>query len=42
MDTIEYVQNVEPLRCVALNTIIPLGIGILRNATQISKIKKTL
>ena len=28
------VQNVEPLRCVALNTIIPLGIGILRNATQ--------
>ena len=34
IDTIEYVQNVEPLRCVALNTIIPLGIGILRNATQ--------
>ena len=34
IDTIEYMQNVEPLRCVALNTIIPLGIGILRNATQ--------
>ena len=27
-------QTVEPLRCVTLNTIIPLGIGILRNATQ--------
>ena len=34
IDTIEYMQNVEPLRCVALNTIIPLGIGILSNATQ--------
>ena len=34
IDNIEYVQTVEPLRCVTLNTIIPLGIGILRNATQ--------
>ena len=44
IDTIEYVQNVEPLRCVVLNTIIPLGIGILRNAMQSKylKWKKTL
>ena len=31
---INIMQGVDPLRCVALNTIIPLGIGILRNATQ--------
>ena len=29
----------EPLRCVTLNTIIPLGIGILHNATQSKYLK---
>ena len=32
-------QDVEPLCCVTRNTTIPLGIGILRNATEISKPK---
>ena len=29
-----FMKGLEPLRCVTLNTIIPLGIVILRNATH--------